>query len=78
MKKIGIILVASLLTAACSQFSTTGDRLYLRSQNGSGLVVPPPLVASNMSHFYDLPQQNQPAQVSIIPPAVAGLDQNVT
>lgn len=78
MKKIGIIVFASLLTTACSQFSTTGERLYLRSQNGVGLVVPPPLVAANMSHFYDLPQQNQPATVSIVPPAVAGLEQNAT
>lgn len=69
MKKIGFFLVSIMLLTACSQYASNGEQLYLRSKNGTTVVVPPPLTDSNISHFYDLPQQNQNAQVSIAPPA---------
>jgi uncharacterized lipoprotein len=69
VKKIGFFLVSSLLLTACSQYASNGEQLYLRSKNGATVVEPSPLTGSNISHFYDLPQQNENVQVSIIPPS---------
>jgi uncharacterized lipoprotein len=70
VNKIGCIVVVSLFLSACSaQYTSNGEQQYLKSRNGVSLVVPPPLTSANMSHFYDLPAQNQDAQVSIEPPA---------
>ncbi|MCC5013965.1 MULTISPECIES: hypothetical protein [unclassified Legionella] len=68
MKKIGFLVLSIMLLTACSQYASNGEQLYLRSKNGTTVVVPPPLTDSNISHFYDLPPQNQNAQVSIAPP----------
>lgn len=70
MNKGFIIVLSSCLLLGCSgQYASNGESMYLSSRNGPGLVVPPPLTASNISHFYDLPPQNQNAMVSIVPPA---------
>ena len=69
MNKIGCVVVVSLLLSACSaQYTSNGEQQYLKSRNGVNLVIPPPLTSANISHFYDLPPQNQDAQVSIEPP----------
>lgn len=75
MKKIGFLLISPLLLAACSQFASNGDKQYLQSKNGVGVVVPPPLTDSNISHFYDLPAQNQNPLVGIAPPTASKLKQ---
>ncbi|MCA0403959.1 MAG: hypothetical protein LCH30_09210 [Proteobacteria bacterium] len=67
MKKMSFCMVAFLL-ASCSQYSTTGDKLYMQSRNGPDVNVPRPLTDSNISHFYDLPQQNKNPAISIEPP----------
>ncbi|KTD80515.1 hypothetical protein [Legionella waltersii] len=63
-----IVLSAVLLTGCNSRYSSSGENLYLQSRNGAKLVVPPPLTSSNLSNFYDLPPQDEPAKVSIAPP----------
>lgn len=68
MKKLGFVVLATLALSACSRYSSNGEGLYLQSRNGVQLEVPPPLTSSNISHFYDLPPQNQNARVSIAPP----------
>ena len=69
MKKLSFIVLAVLVVSACSnRYSSTGEGLYLKSHNGEPLDVPPPLTSSNISHFYDLPVQNQDPKVSIAPP----------
>ncbi|AWN73368.1 hypothetical protein LEAN103870_15610 [Legionella anisa] len=68
MKKLGFIVFFVLLFSGCSRYASNGEHLYLSSRNGPQLDVPPPLTRTNISSFYDLPQQNQNAQVSIAPP----------
>ncbi len=69
MKKLGFVVLATLVLSACSsRYSSNGEDLYLQSRNGVQLDVPPPLTSANISHFYDLPPQNQSARVSIAPP----------
>lgn len=69
MKKLSFIFVCIALGfCGCSRYASNGERLYLNSRNGSTLEVPPPLSRANISSFYDLPQQNQDAHVSIAPP----------
>ncbi|CDZ77024.1 hypothetical protein BN59_01303 [Legionella massiliensis] len=75
MKKIGLLLISVLPLAACSQFASNGDKQYLQSRNGVGVVVPSPLTDSNISHFYDLPSQNQNPLVSIAPPSAPEVKQ---
>lgn len=74
-KNVILLLISALLLAACSTYTSNGEKHYLQSRNGAKLVVPPPLTDANMSHFYDLPQQSQNAQVSIVPPANPQLKQ---
>ncbi|KTD18398.1 hypothetical protein [Legionella jordanis] len=69
MKKIGFLMISMWLLTACSNYASNGESLYLKSRNGAAVAVPPPLTDSNISHFYDLPQSNQNARVSIAPPA---------
>ncbi|KTC85855.1 MULTISPECIES: hypothetical protein [Legionella] len=69
MKKNVVLLISALLLAGCSAYTSNGEKQYLQSKNGATVAVPPPLTDSNISHFYDLPQQNQNAQVSITPPS---------
>ncbi len=69
MKKLSFILVGMvLICSGCSRYASNGESLYLNSRNGPQLEVPPPLSKANVSNFYDLPQQNQDARVSITPP----------
>ena len=69
MKKLSFIICAALVLSACSsRYASNGESLYLNSRNGAKLEVPPPLTSANISGFYDLPQQNQDARVSIAPP----------
>lgn len=67
VKKVGCIVFSMLFLVGCSKYASNGEQLYLQSKNGPGVVVPPPLTSSNISHFYDLPQQTQNAKVSIVP-----------
>lgn len=69
MKKLSFIVGAVLVLSACSgRYASNGENLYLKSRNGEKLDVPPPLTRANISDFYNLPPQNQNAQVSIAPP----------
>ncbi len=70
MEKIGCMAVLSLLLlSGCSaQYTSNGEQQYLQSRNGVNLVVPLPLTSTNISHFYDLPSQNQDAKISTEPP----------
>ncbi|WP_420324033.1 hypothetical protein [Legionella oakridgensis] len=61
-------LLALLLSSCASYYSSNGEKKYLESRNGPNLVVPPPLTSANISHFYDLPPQNQDPRVRIEPP----------
>ncbi|MBA2709234.1 MAG: hypothetical protein H0U57_01380 [Tatlockia sp.] len=70
MRKIGFYVSATVLLTACSHFATTADKHYLQSRSGSTIAVPSPLTGSNISHFYDLPPQNQNPVVNIRPPVV--------
>ena len=67
MKKLTFIALCFVLVG-CSKYSSNGENLYLQSRNGTKIVVPPPLTSSNISNFYDLPEQNQDPKVSIDPP----------
>lgn len=68
MKKLCFATCVILVLSGCSRYATNGENLYLGSRNGPKLEVPPPLTRANISNFYDLPQQNQDARVSIAPP----------
>lgn len=69
MKKFAMLCALMALLSACnSRYASNGEQLYLSSQNGPKLVVPPPLTSSNISHFHDLPAQNGNALVDIAPP----------
>ncbi|MBA2657959.1 MAG: hypothetical protein H0U70_13395 [Tatlockia sp.] len=71
MIKFCFLLSSILLMTACSQFDSNGDKFYLKSKNGSRVVVPPPLTNANISHFYDLPLQTKDPVVNIAPPRAA-------
>ena len=68
MNKLIAVGCVFLALSACSRYSSNGEDLYLRSHNGVYVNVPPPLTHANISNFYDLPQQNKNATVSIKPP----------
>lgn len=69
MKKIGFIVLVLLSVSGCSsRYASNAEKSYLNSRNGTNLVVPPPLSSEEVSHFYDLPEQTQKAEVSIEPP----------
>ncbi|MGL5741336.1 MAG: hypothetical protein ACRCXC_01685 [Legionella sp.] len=68
MKKFGFIICAVLVLSGCSRYASNGENLYLGSRNGPALEVHSPLTRDNISSFYDLPQQNQDARLSITPP----------
>jgi uncharacterized lipoprotein len=69
MKKLGVLIFVVVVLSGCSRYASNGENLYLSSRNGPILDVPPPLTKTNISSFYDLPQQNQDARASIAPPA---------
>lgn len=66
-----VFLTFFLLTACSSDFLSQGKEAYLFSRNAPNLQVPPPLTDANISHFYDLPDQNQKTYRSIVPPATS-------
>lgn len=68
MNKLCFILGIVLILFGCSRYATNGEHLYLQSRNGPSLEVPPPLSRANISTFYDLPQQDRDARVSVVPP----------
>lgn len=72
MKKSVVFSIVALFIVGCStQFASNGEKLYLRNKNGPGIVVQPPLTDTNISHFYDLPtQQNKHPKVSVVPPTI--------
>jgi uncharacterized lipoprotein len=62
-------MCAVLVLSACSgRYASNGENLYLKSQNGPHLEVPPPRTRANISDFYNLPPQQQDARVNIAPP----------
>lgn len=68
MKKILIASIIFISLNACtSPYASTGERQYLKSVNGSQLIVPAPLTEANLTHFYDLPAPTH-AAVKINPP----------
>lgn len=70
MKKIGLMIGLLLLLCGCvDEYASNGEQKYTYSHNGVVPTVPPPLTASNLSHFYDLPAQQQDAKISVEPPA---------
>ncbi|QRN03233.1 hypothetical protein GH742_04760 [Legionella sp. MW5194] len=69
MKKVSFIVFLALIASGCSHVKNNSDQKYLQSRNGPGLVVPSPLTSDNVSHFYDLPAQDNKAKVSIEPPS---------
>ena len=68
IKNVGLMLLSVLLTACHIKYTSNGENQYLKSRNGVDIVVPPPLTPNDMSHFYDLPPQQQNAQITIEPP----------
>jgi hypothetical protein len=71
VNKTTVIFISSLLLCACSsRYASNGENQYMNSKNGPNLVIPKPLASDRISHFYDLPQQTQPAIVNIAPPTV--------
>ncbi|KTD66161.1 hypothetical protein [Legionella spiritensis] len=70
MKKIVFVVASILFVTGCSSHhgGNGDDQRYLKSRNGPGVVVPPPLTDSNISHFYDLPRQDKKAGENIAPP----------
>lgn len=75
VKKLAVVVSSALILCSCaSQYASNRDKQYLASRNGKQLVVPPPLTTSNISHFYDLPQNNKSAAVSIAPPTKPAVD----
>ncbi|RUR10249.1 hypothetical protein [Legionella sp. km772] len=71
MKKFSCLALGLLVLSSCSKYSSNGENLYLQSRNGQRVEVPPPLTSSNISNFYDLPEQTQNATVNIEPPVEA-------
>lgn len=72
MKNVVLLMLLSMLVSCSAKYTSNGESVYLKSRNGVNLQIPPPLVTSNISHFYDLPPQNQDAHVEILPPKING------
>ncbi len=75
MKKIVTIFVFLQALSGCAllpsaEFSSNDTHEYLHSRNGQNLVINRPLTASNISNFYQLPNQTKPAKISIKPPVI--------
>jgi uncharacterized lipoprotein len=68
VKKLSFMALCLLVLAGCSKYSSNGENLYLQSRNGQKVEVPPPLTSSNISNFYDLPEQTHDPKVNIEPP----------
>jgi uncharacterized lipoprotein len=70
-----LVLIFAYLLSGCNllpteEFSSNRQHEYLHSKNGKNLVVNQPLTSSNLSDFYQLPNQDQPAKVSIKAPII--------
>ena len=63
-----LCLTVCTVTSCSKQYATNSKMQYMESRNGPALSVPPPLTTRNISSFYDLPDQTQNAQVSLVPP----------
>lgn len=70
VKKTVVMLVLALLATACSsRYASNGENVYMKSQNGPFMAVPPPLFKGSISHFYDLSTQpTENVNVDITPP----------
>ena len=68
MRKLSVMMGCLLVLTGCSKYSSNGENVYLQSHNGQKIEVHSPLTSSNISNFYDLPEQTQNAKVSIEPP----------
>ncbi|PJD91501.1 MAG: hypothetical protein CK424_06750 [Legionella sp.] len=63
-------MLAGCQILSTTEYATNNRDQYLQSRNGPGLVIPKPLSDSNISEFYRLPDQTQPARIGITPPVV--------
>lgn len=72
MQKIISFIFLCTLLSGCGSLKSDAENEYLKSRNGHDLVVPNNLSEQNISHFYDLPPQNQNPRVSIKPPTHQG------
>ncbi len=75
MKKIVTIFVFLQALSGCAllpsaEFSSNDTHEYLHSRNGKNLGINRPLTDSNISNFYQLPNQTKPAKISIKPPVI--------
>lgn len=57
-----------------NEFASNNKKDYLHSKNGTQLVINKPLTDVNTSDFYQLPDQNKIATISIKPPVVQTRD----
>ncbi len=60
--------MSTLGLVACSQYASTGEKMYLQSRNGASINVPSPLTAANIGHFYDLPTPASTFNMNVEPP----------
>lgn len=66
-----VLLIGLCTLSGCTFFNANNsENKVLKSRNGPGIVVPPPLTTSNISYFYNLPPETQNARVSIAPPVL--------
>lgn len=71
MRQLAVIVALSSIIAGCASYYTSnGEKKYMKSHNGSRLVVPPPLTGGNLSEFYELPTQTQDPKVNIEAPSL--------
>lgn len=71
MKKLSFIFLTIIMLTACTtKYASNGENLYLRSKNGVFVTVPAPLTSEYISHFYDLPSQDQSPLVNSAPPGM--------
>ncbi len=75
LKRIVTIFIFLQALSGCallpsSEFSSNDTHEYLHSRNGQNLVINQPLTDSNISDFYQLPNQTKPAKISIKPPVI--------
>ena len=68
VKYVPWLLLCLVLCGCESYYATNAEKQYLRSHNGAAVQVPPPLTAAEINHFYDLPTQNQAAEINTEPP----------
>lgn len=62
-------MLVSLTACTTTPYRSSGEKLYKAGPNGPQLQVLPPLERSNLSDFYNLPNQSENPSVSILPPS---------